>query len=197
MIPKDTTKELAPIKARTNKMQAVVNSLIIKNEKDLAEVAKIRAGIKEVKKQIKDKKEEITTPLNTALKNVRALFAPLEASCEEATEVLDQKYIAYNRQIEEARRTEEAKLAARVEKGTLKMETAVKKIEAIAEAPKHIATDKGSMTITKRKNFKVVDINKLPIQYHLANESEIRRAMYAGTQLPGVEYWEDEIVSGR
>ena len=193
----DQSKALAPIKARATKMQSIVNALVIKDEASLAEATKIRAGIKDVAKQIDAKKKEITTPLNTALKNVRALFAPLETACEESSRAVDQKVIAYNQEIEKTRLAEEERLAGKVEKGQMKPETAAKKLEGLPEIQRHVTTDKGAMTIVKIKKFKVVDLSKVPLQYHLPNETEIRRAMYAGTELTGVEYWTEDQVSGR
>lgn len=191
------TEELAPIKARTTKMQSFVSALVIKDASGLDEAAKVRAGIKDVAKKIEEKKKEITAPLNTALKNVRALFAPLEAACEEASRDVDAKIISYNREIEKVRQEAETKLAARVERGTLKIENAEKKMEALPEAQRHVVSEKGSITITKIKKFKVTELSLLPIAYHLANEPEIRRAMHAGTELPGVEYWQEDSISGR
>lgn len=193
----DSTKELAPVKARATKMGLAVNSLVIKDDASLAEATKIRAGIKDVAKSIDQKKKEITAPLNLALKNTRALFAPLEVACDEASRELDRKVITYNREIEEVRRQAEERLASRVEKGTLKIETAAKKMEALPEAQRHVTTDKGSMTIVKVKKFEVTDVSKLPLEYILPNDGAIRKAMYTGTQLEGVRYWEEDRVSGR
>lgn len=193
----DPSKELAPIKARATKMQSVVNALIIRDTNGLEQATKIRSGIKAVAKEIDEKKKEITAPLNLALKNVRALFAPLEVACEEAFRSVDVKVLVYNREIEKTRAEEEAKLAVRVEKGTLKVETAAKKLEVVPEAQRRVVTEKGKITIIKIKKFKVVDLAKLPIEYLLPNEPEIRRAMHVGTELPGVEYWQEDSVSGR
>lgn len=193
----DPIKALAPIKARTTKMQSVVNTLVISDATGLAEAAKVRGAIKDVAKQVKNKKEEITAPLNIALKNVRLLFAPLEAACDEASRNVDLKVIAYNREVEMARQEAEAREAAKVERGSIKVETAARHLEAVPEVQKHVATDKGSITISKIKKFKVVDLALLPVAYLLPNEPEIRRAMHAGTELPGVEYWVEDSVSGR
>ena len=189
----DTTKSLAPIKARANKMQAVVNALVVSDGAGLIAAANVRAGIKIVAKQIDEKKKEIIEPLNLALKNVRGLFAPLEEACEAATKTVDAKVIAYNVEIERIRQEAEAKEAAKVERGSIKIETAVKHLEAVPEARRHV----DGLTIIKRRNFKVVDLTKLPIEYHFANETKIRIAMYAGTELPGVEYFQDDIIQGR
>ena len=135
--------------------------------------------------------------MNTALKNIRALFEPLETACVSACKIIDQKVIAYNNRIEETRRIEEEKLTARVEKGTLKPETAARKMETIPTADRHVTNETGSLTITKLKRFRITDISKVPIEYMLPNETAIRKAMHEGKDIPGVEYFIENSVSGR
>ena len=178
-------------------MESVVTALVINDALGLEKAAKIRKAIKDVAKQVVEKKSEITAPINIALRNVRALFAPLETACEEASRTIDSKIISYNLEIEKVRKEAEAKEAAKVERGSIKIETAARHLEAVPEAQRHVSTEKGAVTIVKIKKFKVVDLSKLPIEYLLPNEVAIRRAMYDGKQLGGVEYWEEDSVSGR
>ena len=195
-VTEKTTKEIAPIKARVTRMEGAVLALRINNEKTLNEAVKILSGIKDVARQVKEKKEEITKPLNAALVAARALFRPMEAQCEEAERQVKHDIVVYNVELEAARTLKEAELAARVEAGTLKVETAAKKLEAVPTAITHHEAEKGEITIRKVKKFKVVDLSKLPIEYHLPDETAIRRIMNAGTELPGVEYWlEDQVAA--
>jgi len=191
----DPSKALAPIKARATKMQAVVDALVIKDQIGLNEATKIRSGIKDVAKQIDAKKKEITAPLNTALKNVRALFAPVETACEEASRAVDRKVIVYSQEVEKTRQEEETRLAARVEKGTLKVETAAKKMEALPEAQRHVETDRGSMTIRKIRKTRIVDLALLPREYLVPDEVLIRKDALAGKVIPGVEVYEEDSVA--
>lgn len=182
-------------------MQSVVNALVIHDEQGLAEAAKIRIGIKSVIKEVKERMEAPIKVAYQAYKNIKAeqekTFGEFLASCEAASRAVDGKVIDYNREIEKVRQEAEAREAAKVERGSIKVETAARHLEEVPEAQRHISTEKGSITIVKLKKFKVVDLSKLPIAYHLANEPEIRRAMNAGTELPGVEYWVEDSVSGR
>src|SRR3990167_5072296 len=192
---KDPTKALVPIKARTNKMQTVVNALVINNERGLDEAAKIRAGIKAVAKEIDEKKKEITQPLNLALKNVRGLFVPLEEACEKASRAVDSKVLDYHQKISKEREEAEAKLAKRVDNGTMKMSTAAKKMEELPEAQRHVTTENGAITIRKIKKFRVVDITKVPVEYIIPNEVKIRKAMFDNILVSGVEYYEEDNIT--
>src|SRR3990167_5347925 len=193
----DPKKELVKVKVRVGKMQSAVLALKIKDEKTLNEAVKILSGIKDVARQVKEKKEEITKPLNAALVAARAFFRPMEAQCEEAERQVKHDIVVYNAELEAARTLKEVELAARVEAGTLKVETAAKKLENVPTAITHHEAEKGAITIRKVKKFRVVDISKLPLPYHLADETAIRRQMNAGVELPGVEYFEENQVAAQ
>lgn len=190
-------KTLTPIKSRITKMITVVDTLIVKDEKTQAEATTILSGIKDVQKKIKLHKDARVKPINQSLKLIRADYKPLEEYCSEAENTVKQKMIEYHRIQETERIAKEEKLAKRVEKGTMKMETATKKLEEEPEVKTHIATDKGSATIRKVKMFKVVDIISLPIEFHLPDITAIRRKMSEGVEVAGVKYWTEDSISAR
>lgn len=145
-------------------------------------------------------KESKTKPLNEALKIIRAETKPYETKLEDAIAAVRKSMTAY--QNEAVRIANEAadKIAARVGegKGKLKAETAMNKINEIDKPANAIATTAGSVKFRPVKKFEVVDLKKVPMEYHLANETAIREAMKAGTELPGVKYWIDqEVVNSR
>lgn len=193
------TKALAPIKARVTKMQTVVDALVIVDEPTKEKATNILHGIKSIAKDIDTKKKEITQPMLKALSATRALFAPLVQQYEEAERIVKGKMIDYYQEQEKIRLEAEEKLAARVEKGTLKVETAAKKLEEAPEVKTHVATDQGAAaTIRKVKKFRVVDKSKLPMRFLLPDETAIRRWMNEGKgDLPGVEFYEEDSVSAR
>lgn len=191
-------KDLVPIKARVTKMQAVVSALVVEDEDGVMEASKILTGIKDVQRKIKTYKDARIKPINDALRLLRADLKPIEEHCAENEKIVKDKVITYNTELEKIHREAEAKLAERVEKGTMKIETAARKMEEVSEVTTHISTEKGSMTIKKVKKFRVVDLSLLPLRFHLANEVAIRQRMNAGqSDLPGVEYYEEDQVSAR
>lgn len=191
-------KSLVVVKQRVTKMTETTNALAIKDDKSLSVAITILSGIKSVAKEITAKKKEITDPLNQSLRAARALFAPMEDAYKKAEMDVKGKMVVYNRKIEDARREAEEKEAAKLERGTIKVETAAKHLEKVPEAKSHVNSDGGgSMTIKKVKIFKVVDITKIPHEYLKADEVKIRIAMRNGVELPGVEYSEEDSVSAR
>ena len=191
-------KAIVPIKQRVTKMVGAVNSLKISDPKSLDGAITILSGIKSVAKEITARKKEITDPLNLSLRSARALFAPLEDAYKKAETNVKGKMVVYNREIEDARLEAEAKEAAKVERGSIKIETAAKHLEKTPEAKTHVNSNGGgSMTIKKVKTFKVVDITKIPYEYLKADEVAIRVAMRKDIELPGVEYSLEDSVSAR
>lgn len=188
---KSNTKALAPIKARVTKMTVVVSGLVIKDTVSLRQAIAIRSGIKDVMKQVKEWKDARIKPLQESEALLRADVRPLEDYCKEAEAEVNKKMIAYDDKIkkEEAKKVE--KIAEKVEAGKMSIQTASKKMEALPEIKTTVEGDKGKVTFRKHKNFKVVDLSKLPIEYHIADEVAIRKAMYSGIELAGVNYFEE------
>ena len=190
-------KALAPIKARVNKMTAFVESLVISDNKSLKEAIAIRSGIKDVAKQIKTWKDDRIKPLQESISLLRDDVRPLEELCESSTEIVDKKMLAYNKEVEANRKKEEDKINSKVETGKMTIETASKKLETVPEVQTSVKGDKGSVTFKKVKNFRVVDLSKVPIEFHLPDMGAIRKQMYAGIELAGVEYFEEDQIAGR
>src|SRR5574343_46772 len=89
------TKELAPNKVQISKAEQAATALQIKTADDLTDATSLLGKIKSVGKMITDKKESITKPLNLALKNARAFFAPIEEQYEKAEKIVKDKMVAY------------------------------------------------------------------------------------------------------
>ena len=190
------TKELTQVTSRLTKMQDVVHALVVKDDASQVEATNILAGIKSIAKQIKDFKDLRIKPINDALKLLRSDYKPVEDYCKEKESIVKGKMIVYHREQEAIRLKKEEALAKRVEKGTMKVETAEKKLEEAPEVQNKVEAEKGSATFRKVKNFEVTDLSKLPIEYHTANTVLIRQEMRSGRELPGVRYFEEDQLAG-
>ena len=188
------TTSLAPLKAQVSKLENKANEITITTAEENATATELKAKLNETKKQIKDRKEEITKPLNAALSSARALFAPIEDSFEKAESILARKLIAYKQKVEAETRAAEDKLAARVEKGTMKLETAERKIDALPTVQKTVQTDHGRVQFRKIKKVRITNPDLVPDQYWVLNEVLIRKDALAGTPIADVEVYEEEIV---
>lgn len=179
-------KELQIVKSNTTKAANAANDLVIGNADDMTRATELLSKINLAGDMIKARKEAITKPLNAALASARDLFRPLETAQAEAKRIVSQKMISYQTKIEEERRAEEAKIAARVEKGTMKIETAAKKVEALAPVETKVEAKSGTVSFKEVRVPKVVNEALIPREYLEIDMVKIRRDALAGIVIPGV-----------
>lgn len=143
------SKELAPVKARITKAEQFATALTVTDEKTQHSATVALSELNKIGDEVTRRKEEITKPLNAALKSTRELFKPLEDGVAVATRIIKSKLGAYH-DAEEAKKAADAqKLADRVERGTMKAETAARKIEEIVPVAKSVTTDAGAVQYRK------------------------------------------------
>jgi len=185
-------KEITIIKEKVNKALQISEEIIVQDENSLSGAIDFLKKIKLTDKIIKKQKEKITKPLNEALKNARNMFRPVEDNYLQAEKNVKQKILDYNLVEEKKREEQEKKLADRVDKGTMKMETAVKKIE---EMPK-ISNEGKIGKISTRINERVViaDETKIPRKYLMPNERLIKKDALNGIKIEGVKIIEEKIL---
>jgi len=140
-------------------------------------------------------KEGKTKPLNQALKVIRAETKPYEEALESIISTIRGKMSQYQTRITNERLEAELAISARIGEGRgfLKAETAVAKIENLPKAEQKVETTAGSITFIATPRFEVTDLGLVPLEYHLANEVEIRKAMKEGVELPGVRYFIEQV----
>jgi len=199
-------REISPIKQQTTKMAKAAQELLVTNNEELTKATDALATVKNLGKMIKERKEQITRPLMEALNSARDLFKPLEQSHEEAERIIKQKILSYQDEQERQRREEAEKIAKRVEKGTMKQETAIRRM---SELPELQTSHVGKIGKTITRIIKKVRITPLP-ELHLNqlqlnvlikngvidwNESKVRELALKGTLIPGVEVYEEKTLS--
>lgn len=148
-IPTVDSKQLAPVKARITKAEAYANDLVIKTDGDEKAATIALSELNKIGDEVKDRKETITKPLNAALRSVRELFKPMEGAHEEAVRTIKGKLVAYYNEKKAKEAVEEEKLIKRVEKGTMRADTAAKKMEDIKPVEKNVKTDVGALQYKK------------------------------------------------
>ena len=196
-------KELTPIKAQVTKSVNRANDVIIDSPESLASATDILKAIKDAGKVVKTRKEEITKPLNDALKSARDLFRPIEADLATGERIIKDKMLDYTNEVEAKRAAEAAKLEARVEKGTMRTDTAMRKMDEIETVDSQVKGDNGSVQFRTVRNIRVVDPQKIPLKY-LMNEkviaaisAAVRTDVLNGTKVDGVEIIEEKQVAAR
>lgn len=168
-------------------------SLEVKTDEDLMTAIDFLANLQGASKEVKFRKEQITKPLNEALKNVRELFAPVEQSIENSTVYVKSLVSKYQQAVEAAARKKEAAIAQKVDQGKLSFESGAKKMEAVKHVETTVKSDVGAVTFRTNRIVEIVDATKLPRKYLVPNEVAIRRAALAGEVIEGVIVREEKI----
>lgn len=182
-----TSKEIAEVKGKVLAVQEAAYKYVIKDSKDLTLGENMLRTIKDIETGITARKEEITRPLMKALASARDLFKPLETGHAEAKKVIKEKMLAY--QIEEEQRIAEAqaKIEARVEKGSMRPDTAAGKLETIQEG-------KSKLNTRILRKLEIVDESLLPREFLVPDRDAITKALFAGTVVPGAQLKEEKVI---
>lgn len=189
---KPTTKAVSII----DQISPVITSINIPkivDEKTLTSATEILSQANKYLKDLTIDKEKITAPLNAALKEVRAKYKPIEIKLEGIIENIRHSMSAYQTEQIRLQKIEEDKIAERVAKGNLKAETGIKKMENLDKPVDNVNTQSGKISFKEVEKFEVIDISKIPMKYHLVDETAIRNAMKANIHLEGVRYYKEQV----
>lgn len=195
-MPKPTEdKRLIQVEKSYAPIVEKAEALKITDEKSMEEAVELLSKANKGLDLITAEKEKITKPLNEALKAERGRWKPMETVLESAVSILRKGISAYQTEAKRKADEETARLAERVGegKGKLKAETAIRKMGEIDTPAARVATTSGSLKFRTEKKFEVEDMSKLPLEYHLPDETAIRKAMKEGTELAGVRYYTEEV----
>lgn len=184
-------KEIAIYKGQATKVISYAGTLIVATKEDYDGALDEGKKIKDILSKVETRREEITKPLNTALKSARELFKPIETSLGEALDTIRMKMTVYHNEQLRIAREEEAKIAKKLEEGRIKPETAIRKMEAVVVPVKTTATEKASATMRTVQKWRVVDKSKIPLEFLVEDMVKIRASFRAGTPVAGVEQYEE------
>lgn len=185
-------KQLAVIEKKAHPLATQATSLVIKTEKDMDAANTLLSQMNRMSDRIEEEKNKTYKPAYATVVAIRKQWKPLEETFESAIALLRKNMGAYQTKKVAAARIEEDKIANRVGegKGKLRATTAMAKIDEIERPDRTVSSEHGATRFDTVKEFKVVDVSKLPVEYILPNEVAIRAAMRRGVELPGVEYQE-------
>jgi len=184
-------KEINPIVRK-------VESLEITSKEEMSEGVVMLSQLNKFNDHIETEKEKLTIPLNTALREIRARYKPIETTLSESILTLKQKISQYQTLATQKEAEEQAKIASKVADGSLSIDKALTKLEKIEEVDAKTITSEGSVSFREVQKFRIMDIVLLANfeggNYVLPNEVAIRETMVEGKKLPGVDYFSEQIV---
>lgn len=201
MTQKKEDNELVQVKEKMKGMEAMLASTKVTTDEELNSVADKIKVIKTLCKIIEAKKDKYTEPAKMIIAEARETYDPMIKECKNAEIVLKERAGAYMMAKEAEQRKAQEKIAAKVESGYMKPETAASKLEAMPEAPKTVSTDKGStLRMAKRKVAVISNPSMIPDEYWIVDEVRVRKDALARdaanlSPIPGVDIVEQASLS--
>lgn len=191
-------EELVLVRREVSLAEKMAAAVVVTSPETLMLATDTLGRVKEAQKTVGARKTAITAPLNMALKEIRALFAPFEIALERAETLIKDTMLKFKRAEDTRVAAEAAKIRALQEKGRLKPATAEKRLAQIEEAPPvQVRGDRGVVQFKSVRIVEITDESKLPRKYLVPDMVMIRREALAGELIPGVEVREDTQVAAR
>ena len=188
-------KSVEIYKAKTNEyMQKTAGLLPITSLEENAKVIEYKAELKKLGKEVKEEKEKATKPLNEVLKTVREWWSPLEKLIDERESNLEKLLLDYKHKIEDEARKKEAQIAARVEKGTMRLDTAERKLDELPKIQTTTHTAAGQVQFRKIPQMRIINEDLIPDEYWVIDLVKLRKDVIAGMVVPGAEKYYEERV---
>lgn len=150
-------KAVQVVEKRLTKAEAYATDLTIKTDEDERKATVALSELNKLGDEITGQKEELTKPLNKVLAAIRARYKPVETAHANAIRIIKGKLTAYHDAKQREADKQAAQIAARAAKGTLKPETAIRKMDEIATPEKNVKTDAGAL---QSKKVPVAEITK-------------------------------------
>lgn len=183
---KTQTKELT-ITKEINPLLLKAQTLEITSPKDMISATEILSQANKFLDKLTEDKEKMTKPINELLKEIRAKYKPNEEILTNIIKNIRLNMSTYQTEQLRLKRIDDEKIAARVAKGTLKVDTAIAKMEENQGPDQTIASDSGQIKFRTDKKLKITDPLAIPREYLEINEKEVLDALKLGKSIPGAE----------
>lgn len=168
-------------------LEKEAQSLTIITDKEMTSATELLSRINHYKDNLTEEKEKLTKPLNEALKEIRGRYKPQEEILDSAIVKIRSAMSSYQKAVIEKQKADEQKVLDRVEKGTLKIETASKKLSEMKQPEKKIESASGSIRFREDKVLKIISEELIPREYLVINEKSILADLKLGKQVPGAQ----------
>lgn len=184
-------QQLTEIKKQVSVVQLKANSLSVNNQQEADIATELLHEVKQAEKFLDTLKTGITRPLMQSLLTIRDLFRPQESNLKDANQIIKSKILAWTIEEQDKKDKEQAKIADRVSRGTMRADTAANKLANIQEdAPKS--------NIRTLKKVRIVDETAIPREWLEPSMVRITQAVLKeGITIPGVELYEDKQIVAR
>ena len=177
-------KEVSAYEREANKLEIVSDADMQKATVLLSQINTVGDKVTMEKKKIKDLYD-----------NAVAVWLPIDKAVKNAVATIKGKMIARQNAIDAENAIIEARAMARVDRGTMKVETAVEKISALPDTKASVNTNAGSVQFRIVKKLKIVDVALVPREYMVVDEVRVRKELLEGKTIAGAVLVEEKSIA--
>lgn len=188
-----TTKDLQVIEKTVNPLVATATALSITSDADMPRATELLSQVNQALDQVTDEEDKVVKPLKEALKAEQGRWKPIKSTLEAARDAIRSAMSKYQTSVTLARKQEEERLAARVEKGTMKLETAARKMTEAPVPVQAVETASGSIRFRTVQKLVIVKPADIPREYLIPDEVAIKAALKAGKAVPGCQLVDEQV----
>ncbi len=176
-------------------LQEQVQNLKITTPEENQRATELLAGIRKFKKLIKQEMDKYIIPAKEIIKATKEKYDPYINEINQAEARIKAEMERFYLEQKKAEEKKKEQIAKRVEKGTMKVETAVKKMSEVQTAEKTVKTNEGTASVRMVKTVEFAELNLLKDEdiiflakngYLTWNKTQARKDALAGKELPGV-----------
>lgn len=192
-----TTKEIATIDKKVttlvSKQELQAEKLEILKLEDMTRATELLSEVNRMADKLEEERTKLTVPLNATLKEINNRYKPLSTTLKNAVDIIRKKMMDAQKRFDADIEGQKDKLMDRVERGTMRVETAVAKMEDIPDASAKVLTDSGAVQWVTVKKLVIDDATKIPREYLDVNETAVKEALKNGIVVPGARMIEEKI----
>lgn len=134
---------IAVFKTAATKLQKKATKLVITDDDQLNNAAALLGSVKGEQKALKAQKKKIIDPMKEALTEIKDLFAEPEGILADIEELVKAGMLEYHDKKDAAAQKAINSINNRVEKGTMRIDTAMAKLSGVDQAAANIQTGTG------------------------------------------------------
>lgn len=198
---KDEQTEIA--QRESNQLVLQADTFTIETEAQLNEASELLRKIKTAYKTVEERRTFVVKPLNDQIRNINGWFKSITEPLVQAEDILKRKVLTFRQEQERIRLAEQKRLEEEAAKKQAEINKLAeqKGVEApVLNVPKLAELDKtvNTSTIKKVWTFEVTDLNLIPREYLVVDETKIRNAVREGVRnIPGVKIFEKDQLAVR
>lgn len=179
-------------------LEKLVHETNVSNDEELAKVSDIIKGIKVFAKRVQEEMDATILPAKEIITHTKEKYDPYLKTCVNAEQALKAKAGLYMENKEKIRLAQEKKIQDDLESGKIKkVDTAVKKLEALPDQVKSVKTEVSGLSMKKIKDIEITDRNLIPDEYWVVDEQKVKKVALAGIEIPGVKVIEKSSIASR